>query len=158
MATRAKSNPQINPSHHCIFCKIVAGEIPSFKVWEDKNHYAFLDIFPNTRGMTLVIPKKHYDSYAFDMPEKEYTALLLAAKTVGKLLDKKLNVGRSALVAEGMGINHVHVKLYPLHGDLKFELRGDYTYFEKYPGYITTLLGPEADKKDLERLSRMLQK
>lgn len=56
----------------CVFCKIVAGEIDSAKIWEDDEFLAILDIMPNTKGMTLVLTKKHYDSYAFDMPEDVY--------------------------------------------------------------------------------------
>ena len=52
----------------CIFCKIVNGEVPCHKVWEDEKHLAFLTIFPNTEGVTVVIPKKHYPSYVFDLP------------------------------------------------------------------------------------------
>ena len=55
---------------NCIFCKIIKGEIPSSKVWEDENFIAILDINPNTEGVTLVIPKKHYDSYVFDHQDK----------------------------------------------------------------------------------------
>lgn len=74
----------------CIFCKIAKGEISAAKIYEDKNHVAILDLNPNTKGMTLVIPKKHFDSYIFEMPEKEYKKLMTAAKKVGLLLDKKL--------------------------------------------------------------------
>ena len=145
----------------CIFCKIVKGEIPSAKIWEDKNHIAMLDIFPNTKGMTLVLPKKHFDSYAFGMPDKDYSALMLAAKKVGKLLDKKLGVSRTALVMEGMGINHVHIKLYPLHGiDKKFKemWSKDEMFFETYQGYLSTVLGPKADPKELDALARRIRK
>ncbi|MCX6162367.1 MAG: HIT domain-containing protein, partial [Ignavibacteriae bacterium] len=82
----------------CIFCKIAGGEIPSYKVWEDEEFYAFLDIFPNTRGMTLVIPKEHYDSYTFDMEDAVYSRLMLAAKKLGKKLDKSLGTQRTAMV------------------------------------------------------------
>jgi diadenosine tetraphosphate (Ap4A) HIT family hydrolase len=92
----------------CIFCKIVKGEIPSAKIWEDKKHIAILDVFPNTKGMTLVITKNHYDSYAFDMSDAAYKELMVAAKKVGKILDRKLKVNRTAMVLEGMGVNHVH--------------------------------------------------
>ena len=51
---------------NCIFCKIVKGEIPCVKIWEDKDFLAILDVFPNTKGMTLVLTKKHFDSYAFE--------------------------------------------------------------------------------------------
>ena len=131
---------------NCIFCKIVKGEIASVKVWEDKKHIAILDTNPNTKGMTLVIPKKHFDSDATDMPEKEYIDLMVAAKKLAKILEKKLNVKRAAIVMEGLGINHVHIKLYPIYGlDEKFKetWASEKVYFEKYKGYISTQLGPQ---------------
>jgi len=145
----------------CIFCRIVKGEIPSYKVWEDKKHIAILDIFPNTKGMTLIIPKTHHDSYAFDMPDNAYSELMLAAKKVGKILDKKLKVNRTALVMEGMGVNHVHIKLYPLHGiDKHFKemWSKEERFFEQYEGYLSTVLGPKADPKELEKLADKLRK
>src|SRR3989337_2508458 len=102
--------------NNCIFCKIVKGEIPCHKIWESEEHLAFLSIFPNTEGFSFVIPKKHYPSYAFDLPDSVLTNLILAAKTVAQLLDTKLeDVGRTALILEGFGIDHLHVKLFPLH-------------------------------------------
>lgn len=146
---------------NCVFCKIVKGEIPSFKVWEDENHIAILDIFPNTKGMTLILTKKHYNSYAFDMPDDAYSKIMLAAKKVGKILDKKLGTRRTALVMEGMGVNHVHIKLYPLHGlDDKFKetWSKEKKFFKQYDGYISTILGPEADKNELNKLMELLKK
>ena len=102
--------------NNCVFCKIVKGEIPSVRIWEDKKHLAILDINPNTKGMTLVITKEHFDSDATDMPEKEYSDLMLTAKKVAKLLEQSLNVKRVAIVMEGLGVNHVHIKLYPIYG------------------------------------------
>jgi len=145
----------------CLFCKIVNGKIPSYKIWEDKNHIAILDIFPNTLGQTLVIPKDHYESYAFDMPEKPYSELMVASKAVGTLLDKKLKTQRTALVMEGMGVNHVHIKLYPLHGiDAKFKemWAKDERYFDKYEGYLSTVLGPKANDKELAALAKKFSK
>ena len=69
----------------CIFCKIVKGEIPSVKVWEDDSFLAILDINPNTEGMTLVLPKSHFDSDAFLMPEKDYNNLYIAVNKIQKL-------------------------------------------------------------------------
>lgn len=101
----------------CIFCEIVAGKAPSHKIWEDEKHIAFLSIFPNTEGFSVVTTKKHYPSYAFDLPQEVLKELVTAAKEVGKLLDRKLNdVGRTAMIFEGFGIDHVHAKLFPLHG------------------------------------------
>ena len=135
----------------CIFCKIVSGDIPSFKFWEDDEFMAILDIQPNTSGMTLVLTKQHYDSYAFEMPADVYGRFVQAARKVGKLLDTKLGTKRTALVIEGMGVNHTHIKLYPLHG-LTEEFKPSEqpgVFFDSYPGYVTTKLGPKADMKKL---------
>ena len=144
----------------CIFCKIISGEIPSAKIWEDKSYIAILDVFPNTKGMTLVIPKNHYDSYLFDMPDKAYSELLLACKKVGKILDKKLKIIRTAMVAEGLGVNHAHIKLYPMHGidkHYKEMWNTDEVYFEINPGYLITKRGPKADSKELEKLAKQIR-
>ena len=140
----------------CIFCKIIDGDIPSYNVYEDDNFIGILDIFPNTRGMVLLIPKEHYDSYTFDMPDEVYIKFCLTAKKFGKIIDKKLKTERTAMVMEGMGVNHAHIKLYPLHGlgtDFKPIIPEGEHYFEKYPGYLTTLLGPKANDEDLKRIS-----
>ncbi len=145
----------------CIFCRIASGEIPSFKIWENEEFFAILDIFPNTKGMTLVIPKEHYDSYAFDMPDDVYARFLMAAREVGKLLDEKLNVNRTAMVIEGMGVNHAHIKLYPLHGvgkDFSAMIPEGNVFFEKYQGYLSTQLGPKADNAFLEEIIEKFRK
>ena len=140
---------------NCIFCKIVKGEIPSFKIYEDSNFLAILDLFPNTEGMALVLTKEHFDSYAAEMNDKIYSEFFLTAKKISKLMDEKLSVRRTALVMEGMGINHAHIKLYPLHGlDSQFKeiLSKESVYFKEYQGYITTQLGPKASDEELTRL------
>jgi diadenosine tetraphosphate (Ap4A) HIT family hydrolase len=144
----------------CIFCKIVEGKIPCHKIYEDEGHLAFLDIFPNTKGMALVIPKKHFDSYAFDMPKEDYLKLLNTSRKVGKFLDKALGTQRTAMVMEGMGINHAHIKLYPLHGiDKKFEkkINKQVKFFEQYEGYIATFLGPRANDEELNKLAAKIR-
>ncbi len=143
----------------CIFCSIINGEAPCHKIWEDEKHLAFLTIFPNTKGFSVVIPKKHYSSYAFDLPDDVLTSLTLAAKKVGKLLDEKLDdVGRTALVYEGFGVDHIHAKLIPLHGT-----KGDHEwqphksdnkkFFEKYEGYISSHDFTRADDNYLSNLA-----
>jgi len=85
---------------------------------------------------------------------------LLAAKKVALILENVLPVKRVALVCEGMGINHAHVKLYPLHGlnDEFIAMHGTHrVYFEKYDGHLSTLLGPEASEKDLIDLATQLK-
>jgi len=128
---------------NCIFCKIAAGEAPCYKVWEDDNHMAFLSLNPNTEGFTVVIPKDHYESYAFENDDKVLTDLVLAAKKVGKILDNSFDdVGRTGMVLEGFGVNHLHAKLFPMHGTKADKWEPIHsnidTYFEKYQGYISS--------------------
>lgn len=142
---------------NCIFCKIVKGEIPCVKIWEDKSFLAFLDINPNTKGMTLVIPKKHFDSDIFELPEEAYKKLMIASRKVAKLLIKGLKVKRVSFVIEGMGVNHIHVKLYPLHGlQEKFvEMWSKKKiYFDKYQGYLTTQIGPQKPMEELKKVAK----
>jgi len=147
----------------CIFCKIVSGEAPSHKVWEDENHLAFLSIFPNTDGATVVIPKQHYSSYAFNLEDEVLASLVLAAKKVGKLIDSKFeDVGVTGMVFEGFGVNHVHAKLFPLHGtgnmkEWKPIGSGDKMnrFFDKYEGYISS---HDAERADDERLAEIAKK
>lgn len=136
------------------------GKIPSVKIWEDDNHIAMLDINPNTEGMTLVLTKKHFDSDATDMLDKEYNNLMLAAKNVAKLLEKKLNVKRVAIVMEGLGVNHVHIKLYPLHGlneKFKETWAEGRIYFDRYKGYISTQLGPQKTTEELNKTAKKIK-
>jgi len=147
-------------NNNCIFCRIANGEIPSVKIWEDKDFVAILDKSPNVEGMTLVMPKKHFDSYVFDMKDSEYSKLMKAAKQVAMLLDKKLNVKRTALVMEGLGVNHAHIKLYPIYGlENKFEetWAKERKFFEKYEGYISTQLGPEKSIDELKKIADKLR-
>ena len=138
----------------CIFCKIVREEIPCQKIWEDDEFLAILDVMPNVEGMTLVLSKKHYDSYAFDMPEEEYKKIMIASKKVAKLLEGGLNVKRVAMVMEGLGVNHVHIKLYPLYGlDEKFKevWAPEKIFLNKYEGFITTQTGPRKTIGELKK-------
>ena len=129
-------------SEDCIFCQIVRGKSPAHIIWEDEEHMAFLSIFPNTLGASVVIPKKHYDSYAFHLPDDVLTKLTRAAATAGKILDSAFeDVGRTALIYEGFGINHVHAKLFPLHetaGGWR-PIHTDFNrYFDRYEGFVSS--------------------
>jgi len=146
----------------CIFCKIVEGKAPSHKIWEDEKHVAFLSIFPNTEGVTVIITKEHYPSYAFDLPEDVLIDLLLATKKVAKLLDEKLDdVGRTGMIFEGFGVDHVHTKLFPMHGTKMPEWKpiksSAAKYFEKYEGYISSHDCKRADDEKLAQLAKRIQ-
>ena len=147
----------------CVFCKIVAGEAPSHQIWEDSEHLAFLSIFPNTEGTTVVIPKKHYSSYAFELPDEILSKLVLATKKVANLLDKAFDdVGRTAMVFEGFGVDHVHAKLFPMHGTADMEKwkaieSAVPKYFEQYEGYISSHDYGRADDAKLAALAEKIR-
>jgi histidine triad (HIT) family protein len=147
----------------CIFCRVVDGSAPSHKIWEDDNYVAFLSIFPNTKGVSVVIPKRHYSSYAFDLPEEVLQGLVMAARKVGKLLDFALpDVGRTAMVFEGFGVDHVHAKLFPMHGTADMsEWKPIHSsvdkYFEKYEGYISSHDYKRADDETLADLAKKIR-
>lgn len=144
----------------CIFCKIVKGEFDSAKIWENDEFLAILDLNPNTKGMTLVLSKGHFDSYAFSMPDDIYQKFMLASKKVAKILEKAFEVKRVAMVMEGMGVNHAHIKLYPMHGlNKEFEemWAKEKVFFDNYPGYITTQLGPQSTMENLKKLAEEIK-
>ena len=104
-----------------IFTKIVNGEIPSYKVAEDENYYAFLDIAPMKKGHTLVIPKKEED-YIFNLDNSTLSGLTLFAKKVARAIEAAVPCKRIGVAVLGMEVPHVHIHLVPLEseGDLNF--------------------------------------
>ena len=141
----------------CVFCKIVAGDAPAHIIWEDEKHLAFLSIFPNTEGFSVVITKEHFPSYVAELPESVRTELFMAATTVAKHLDTALpDVGRTGILFEGFGINHIHAKLFPMHGTRSDEWKQWKSqvkkYFDHYEGYISS---HDADRADDEKLAAL---
>ena len=104
-----------------IFTMIVQGEIPSYKVAEDENFYAFLDINPIVEGHTLVIPKKEID-YIFDIPDNELAAFSIFAKKVALAIQKSVPCKRIGECVMGLEVPHAHIHLIPLNneGDMNF--------------------------------------
>ena len=104
-----------------IFSRIVAGEIPSYKVAEDDKHYAFLDISPVALGHTLVIPKKEVD-YLFDLADDEYESLQLFAKRVAAAMKSALPCKRIGVAVMGLEVPHAHIHLVPINkeSDMNF--------------------------------------
>jgi len=102
-----------------IFTKIVNGEIPAYKVAEDEDYFAFLDIFPVAKGHTLVIPKKEVD-YLFDLDDELYTGLQMFAKKVAKGLKKAIPCEKVGVLVLGLEVPHAHIHLVPMQneGDL----------------------------------------
>jgi histidine triad (HIT) family protein len=96
-----------------IFTKIVNGEIPSWKVAEDENFFAFLDIFPVAKGHTLVIPKKEVD-YLFDLDDETYLGLQLFAKKVALGIQKAIPCQKVGVMVLGLEVPHAHIHLVPM--------------------------------------------
>lgn len=99
-----------------IFSKIVNGEIPCYKVAEDENYLAFLDIFPLAIGHVLVIPKVEVD-YLFDLNDQKYTGLMLFAKRVALALKKTIPCKKVGFVVLGLEVPHAHIHLVPLNNE-----------------------------------------
>lgn len=97
-----------------LFTKIINGEIPSYKVAETKDFYAFLDINPNSKGHTLCIPKKEVDKI-FDLDEETYNGLMQFSRNIAIAIEKAIPCERVGMSVIGLEVPHVHVHLIPLH-------------------------------------------
>ena len=97
-----------------IFTKIINGEIPSYKIAENDNYYAFLDINPISEGHTLVIPKTEVD-YLFDLPDETLAGLMQFAKPVAHAIDRALKCLRTGIIVEGLEVPHAHIHLVPIY-------------------------------------------
>jgi len=105
-----------------IFTKIINGEIPSYKVAEDENYYAFLDIFPLAKGHTLVIPKKEVD-YIFNLDDETYKGLWAFAKKVALGVEKAVPCERVGIAVLGLDVPHAHIHLLPLNNMEDFDFK-----------------------------------
>ena len=104
-----------------IFTKIINGELPAYKIVEDDQFLAFLDINPNAKGHTLCIPKKEINKI-FDMEEEDYVALMRFSRKVAKAIEKAVPCKRIGMSVVGLEVPHVHVHLIPLQemDDIRF--------------------------------------
>ncbi|CAM4116230.1 HIT family protein [Zobellia nedashkovskayae] len=96
-----------------IFTKIINGEIPCYKIAEDDNYFAFLDINPNAKGHTLCIPKKEVDKI-MDLDEDSYMGLMAFSRKIGKAIETSIECKRVGMTVIGLEVPHVHVHLIPL--------------------------------------------
>ena len=151
----------------CIFCKIVSGEIKTPGIfWEDDSYLAMLSIDPNTEGFSVVITKEHHGSDVMEMSEEELQLFIVATKKASTVLKNSFNdVGRIGVLMEGTGVNHAHIKLFPMHhtselkdGGFKQYLSGREFWFDKYEGWISSESGPMADSDKLSELAQRIIK
>ena len=104
-----------------LFSKIIAGEIPSYKIAENEKFYAFLDIFPLVQGHTLVVPKTNVDNM-FDLSEEYLSTLLVFARPIAKAIEKSFRCNRCGIAVIGLEVPHAHLHLVPINSadDLNF--------------------------------------
>jgi len=104
-----------------IFSKIINGEIPGYKLAENENFFAILDVYPLVEGHTLVVPKIEIDKF-FDMPEQYLREMLLFAKPIAKAIEKAFDCNRCGLSVVGLEVAHAHMHLVPINkaDDLNF--------------------------------------
>jgi len=104
-----------------IFSKIIAGEIPSYKIAENEKFFAFLDIFPLREGHVLVVPKTEIDKF-FDLPDEYLKEMLVFAKPIAKAIERSFNCDRCGIEVVGLEVPHAHMHLIPINSanDLNF--------------------------------------
>jgi histidine triad (HIT) family protein len=124
----------------CIFCKIIKGEIPSYKIYEDEKTYAFLDINPMHPGHTLLLPKEHQE-YIFDVDDPLYSELFKTAKKLSVKLKEVTQAKKIGLAIEGISVDHVHLHLVPVNN----------------VNDLDPCLAKKADPKVLEDLAKKLR-
>ena len=105
-----------------IFTRIINGEIPCYKVAEDENYFAFLDINPLSAGHTLVVPKREED-YIFNLQDDELAGMILFAKKIAESQKANLNCKRVAVVVLGMEVPHAHIHLIPMNSEADVDFR-----------------------------------
>lgn len=113
-----------------IFSKIVAGDIPSYKIAEDENYYAFLDINPMAKGHTLVIPKKEVD-YLFDLEDDLLKGITIFSKKVAKAIEAAIPCKRVGLMVIGMEVPHAHIHLIPINKESDMSLTNERVKLEQ---------------------------
>ncbi|MFV1883842.1 MAG: HIT family protein [Balneola sp.] len=125
-----------------IFTKIIHGEIPCYKIAEDEQYFAFLDINPIAEGHTLVVPKKEVD-YVFDLEDEVLSGLISFSKKVALAIDEALGTIRTGVIVEGMEVPHAHIHLVPI-------------YYEGQP--VSLGRKTEVSKERMQELAQLISK
>ena len=141
-----------------LFARIIRGELPQSRIWEDDRHVAFLTPFANTPGFSVLTPRAHLSSDILSLDESSYTEMVTAAYAVANILKSAFEIPRCGMIFEGFEVDFAHIKLIPIHESSaaidSISTSGPankVAYEEKYQGYVTSCQGPLA--QDLESLS-----
>ncbi|XP_026989309.2 uncharacterized protein LOC113634498 [Tachysurus fulvidraco] len=149
-------------SHPGLFSRIVRGEEKQWRVWEDEGHIAFLTPFPNTPGITVVIPRKPLTSDILRLEDGDFTELVLATRKVARLLEEALGAWGVGVIFEGYEIDYAHAKLIPL-----VLSQGNATqsavcsvpeFYDLYPGFVSSANGPSATSEQLKQIHDKITK
>nr|XP_019958232.1 PREDICTED: uncharacterized protein LOC109639286 isoform X1 [Paralichthys olivaceus] len=151
-----------DPAHPGLFSRIVRGEEQQWRVWEDEGHVAFLTPFPNSPGLTVLVPRRPLTSDIFRLEKPDYEGLVLATKKVSRLLEEGLGASGVGLIFEGFEIDYAHAKLIPLFPPSSSRAGSDITkpgapqFYPTYPGYVSSEDGPEAGLESLTEIHTKL--
>jgi histidine triad (HIT) family protein len=144
-----------------IYDKIVNGDMKAWVVWESETHMAFLTPFANTPGHTVVIPKKNPGDYIFRVDDQSFRDIMLAAKTVAKLLENAFSTDRVGMLFHGLGVAHLHAQLIPCHANLDKDKDKAAAYRAAHPQFaheLTAADGPRMSDEELDAIqTRILE-
>lgn len=141
-----------------LFARLIRGEVPQLRVWDDKNHIAFWTPFANTTGFTVLVSRKHLSNVFLSLEDQDYTEIITAAYQVAQHLTKAFRVAHRGIFFEGFEIDYAHIKLVPVHAHhvakgLPFSpLPAPITFQKKYDDYLTSQFSPLAG--DLAELAK----
>lgn len=130
----------------CIFCKIVSGEVPSFKLYEDENYLSFLDLFPSRKAQALVIPKEHIEAQFSKTDTDIMKGMMEVGQKVAKAIESHTPENdRCVVMIEGFDVPHLHLKIYP-------------TYKPEPTKFALGHGGPRADEEELKQTAEAIRK
>ena len=147
------SSPSLSvpdPENQCLFARLVRGEIPQWRIWEDDHHLAFLTPFANMPGFTVLIPRRHLSSDILSLKNQDYESLVRSTHTVSNILMQAMGAKQVGMFFEGFEINYAHVKLVPVPAEFSEPPESTSKYHDVYPGYLTTQLGDVKSMCDLQ--------
>lgn len=139
-----------------IFDDIVSGEMKSWTIWQDEDYIAFLSIFPNTPGHTVVAKKDNPGDYVFSVDDESFDGIMKASRTVAKILEKAFNTDRVGLIFHGLGVPHLHAQLVPFHANLDHDQEIAAKFRQVHPEFTEHLTSSDGPKMDDEELDKIL--
>lgn len=138
-----------------IFDKIVSGEMKSWTFWEDSEYIAFLTVFPNTPGHTVVAKKSNPGDYIFSVDDESFNGIMQATRKVAKVLERAFGIDRVGMIFHGLGVPHLHAQLIPFHANLDPNKDVAEKFRAENPQFaheLTASDGPKMDDEELDKI------